>query len=404
MKPLLALLTTDPSHIDLLSVQQVLALCGDGRLTDGSLCSNDLREYLQISKSENLFKYVQTCLQTPFERSGFVLQDLVNEFGRRLDYSVENGLYQGRSSAVGHDGLWVASEESTIIVEVKTTDTYRINLDTLARYREQLISAGTVGRNTSILIVVGRQDTGDLEAQVRGSRHAWTVRLISADALMKLVTLKENGDPGLVSKIHEVLTPFEYTRLDRIIEIAFTVAEDAITALDEGEVEEEAATLPVSIARQQHTSREVLADLRAKMIAALSSRYVPLVKKSRALYWSADKTVRAAVSVSKQYAEGHYWYAYHPDWDKFLAEGVRSFYVLGCVGREYAFAIPFDWIHSRLKYLHMTEREGGGHWHIYLYPDADHLIFRLQKPGQNESVEPFRISLDVQKTASSPGT
>jgi hypothetical protein len=380
--------------VDSLSIQQVLALCGDGRLIDGSPCSHDLREYFQIAKSENLFKYLQACLQASFDRSGFVLQDIVNEFGRRLDYSVENGLYQGKSGAINHDGLWIDSEGSTIIVEVKTTDAYRINLETLARYGEALLAARTVSKNCAILIVVGRQDTGDLEAQVRGSRHAWTIRLISADALVKLVTLKENTDPGLVSKIHEVLTPFEYTRLDKIIEIAFTVAEDASNALGEGEVEEEAA------ARQQHTSLDVLAELRAEMITAISSKYVPLIKKSRALYWSADKTVRVAVSVSKQYEGGNYWYAYRPDWDRFLSEAAQGFYVLGCVGMHYAFAIPSDWIHSRLKYLHMTERDGGGHWHIYVVPENETLMLRL-KTGQNESLEPFRIPLETERAVSS---
>jgi hypothetical protein len=29
-----------------------------------------------------------------------VLQDIVNELGRRLDFDVENGLYQGKKTAV----------------------------------------------------------------------------------------------------------------------------------------------------------------------------------------------------------------------------------------------------------------------------------------------------------------
>jgi hypothetical protein len=52
---------------------------------------------------------------------------------------------------------------------------------------------------------VGRQDTGDLEAQVRGSKHAWTVRIISADALANLVALKENSESDSVGKIHELV-------------------------------------------------------------------------------------------------------------------------------------------------------------------------------------------------------
>jgi hypothetical protein len=69
----------------------------NGKLTDNSDCSVDHREYLRFAKSENLGKYLQTCLLSPFERSGLVLQYIVNEFGRRLDYTVENGLYQGQS-------------------------------------------------------------------------------------------------------------------------------------------------------------------------------------------------------------------------------------------------------------------------------------------------------------------
>jgi len=33
MKPLLALLKTDPAQIDLLSIEQIVALCGNGKLT-----------------------------------------------------------------------------------------------------------------------------------------------------------------------------------------------------------------------------------------------------------------------------------------------------------------------------------------------------------------------------------
>jgi len=72
----------------LLSIEQIVALCGNGKLTDNSDCSVDLREYFQLANSENLRKYLQTCLLSAFERSGLVLQDIVNEFGRRLDYTV----------------------------------------------------------------------------------------------------------------------------------------------------------------------------------------------------------------------------------------------------------------------------------------------------------------------------
>src|SRR5439155_12080234 len=205
IRPLMSLLKNDPFQIDRLSVQQIIALCGNGKLTDNSECSRDFREYLQIAKSTDLLRYQRTCLESSFERSGNVLQDVVNELGRRLDYTVENGLYQGRQNAVGFDGIGADPGGHTIVVEVKTTDAYRINLDVLGDYREELIQSGKIASGASILLIVGRQDTGDLEAQVRGSRHAWTVRIISADALGKLVTVKESTELASAVKIHELL-------------------------------------------------------------------------------------------------------------------------------------------------------------------------------------------------------
>jgi hypothetical protein len=139
-----------------------------------------------------------------------VLQDLINELGRRLDYRVENGRYQGTRSTIGYDGIWISPEGHTVIAEVKTTDAYRISLDTLVGYRQELIAQRKVSGRSSILIVVGRDDTGELEAQIRGSRHAWDIRLISADALLKLVQLKENADsPDTGRKIRSLLAPME---------------------------------------------------------------------------------------------------------------------------------------------------------------------------------------------------
>jgi len=399
MNALQTLLKTDPGQVDALSTEQVLALCGSGKLTDNSQCSIDFREYLQVAKSDSLVKYLQACLQDKFDAAPLVLQDVVNEFGRRLDYTVENGLYRGKINAIGFDGVWADVDGRSLVVEVKTTDVYRINLDTVAGYREALISAGRVSKDSSVLIVVGRQDTGDLEAQVRGSKHAWTIRIISADALATLVALKENTEqPNSVKRIHELLIPFEYTRLDKIIEIAFTVTEDAKAAL-----EEEQATVPADLsssanegpAKQQHTSPEIIAAVRASIIAALSAKYSPLVKKSRALYWSADKSLRAVVTVSKRYGESGYWYAYHLPWDEFLSAGQQGLYVLGCVGRNEAYAIPFEWIHARVESLNATEREDGKHWHILLYPtDNGQLALRL-KNGKNESLDHFRLALSV---------
>jgi hypothetical protein len=264
-----------------------------------------------------------------------------------------------------------------------------------------------VSKLSSSLIIVGRQDTGDLEAQVRGSKHAWTTRIISADALAKLVSLKENAELDSVSKIHDLLVPFEYTKLDKIIEIAFTVAEDATTAAElEQNSDLDAVTAAGAETSNQGrttgarapytpTPSEILGRIREQIVSALSSTYSPFVKKSRALYWTADKPVRAAITISKEYAAGNFWYAYHPDWDKFLSDASIGLFVLGCVGRNEAFAVQFDWIHKRIGLLNLTEREGGSHFHIHLYPDASgELCLRLNN-GEQEPIRQFKIPLSI---------
>ena len=205
--PLIALWSSNRIAIDEFTIEQVVAAAGDGNLRDGSMCSQEFRGYLSEVTSSKLGLYIEHCLSKHFGKGGMVLQDLVNELGRRLDYKVTNGRYQGTSNAIGYDGIWASPEGHSIVVEVKTTDTYRIALDTIANYRNKLVANGEVLPPSSILIVVGREDTGELEAQVRGSRHAWDIRLISADALMKLVQLKEDADaPDTGRKIRSLST------------------------------------------------------------------------------------------------------------------------------------------------------------------------------------------------------
>jgi len=228
------------------------------------------------------------------------------------------------------------------------------------------------------------------------------VRIISADALAKLVTLKESTEIASVAKIHELLTPFEYTRLDKIIEIAFTVAEEASESAEERHVELETSSVAAtsSSGKQRHSAVDVIEQVRSEIVATLSNQYSPLVKKSRALYWSTDKSIRAAVTISKQYENGNFWYAHHPAWDTFLAEASVGLLVLGCIGLTEAYAIPYAWIHSRLKYLNTTDRESGGYWHVYLHPESDGQLLLRLKNGQGESLKQFKLLLSARASAS----
>jgi hypothetical protein len=209
-------------------VQQIIAIAGAGILQDGEAASVEFRDFLAQVPSNLLSDYAGQCLADKFEGSGLALQDIVNQVGRRLGFEVEDGRYRGTAGQVGHDGLWRSSLGITILVEVKTTDAFRIDLNTIAEYRRRLVHEGKVeGHKCSVLVVVGREDTGDLEAQIRGSRHARDFRLVSVDALIRLMMVKENvEDPQIHKKIAGVLIPQEFTRVDDIIDLVFSAAEE----------------------------------------------------------------------------------------------------------------------------------------------------------------------------------
>lgn len=403
--PLIELWESNREQIEQYAIDQIVAFAG-GReaLKDGTSCSAELREYLSKLPTQTLAVHVEQCLSDSFKDSGFVLQDIVNELGRRLDYDVENGLYQGKRGAIGFDGLWQLPDGHSLVVEVKTTDAYRINLDTQANYRKALLNEGRITSNSSILIVVGRQDTGDIEAQVRGSRHAWDIRLISADALLRLVDLKEKTDEDeTLSKIQSLLVPFEYTRLDNIIDVVFATAKDVESAVESEAQDVEDAVSPSQSSSSagyvpQHTPQAIMTDIRKKIVKSISAREkVSFLAHKRSLYWSPDHKTRAIVSVSKLYdvRNGYYWYGFHPQWKAFLEAGDVGFHVLGCVGQDYAFALPKGMILGVLDKLNVSEKDGElHHWHIHIeHDDSGEPSLVLHKTGERIPLSDYKVQL-----------
>lgn len=217
-----------PEQLEGKSLSQLIAFIGDGKLRDGNSASQELRTYLGHVTSGCLEAYAKECLDKGFPESGLALQDIINEFGKRLGFSVEPGRYRGSLGQIGNDGIWRFPDGHAIVIEVKTSDTYRVPLDTIAKYRQDLILQGHIKEDeSSILIVVGKENTGELEAQIRGSRHAWDMRLISVDALTDLLRLKEKvEDPATTSRIHQILIPMEFTKLDSIVDIIISATDD----------------------------------------------------------------------------------------------------------------------------------------------------------------------------------
>jgi hypothetical protein len=297
--------------------------------------------------------YADQCLRDAFNSSGYALQDIIHQAGRRLGFTVEDGRYRGSVGHIGYDGIWHFPDGHAIVVEVKTTDAYRIDLETIAGYRKALIKEGTVPEHSSsVLIIVGREDTGDLEAQLRGSRHAWDMRLISVDALMRLMTLKEEvEDPRIIRRIYDILIPREFTKLDAIVEILFSTAEDV--------KHEEQLTEDVP-GEQPPTPKFVPSAFHETCVARVQQAlHRALVKRPRVSYTSADGATGLICAVSRTYTRGEqrwFWFAFHPHQQEFLAQIQDSFVAFGCGAAATVLLIPFGEFAPWLKEMNITER------------------------------------------------
>ena len=398
--PLLQFWKTAKEEVLKMTIEQVVSSAGDGILHDHSPCSDEFRHYLNVAPIERLFDYARHCLESSFNKSGLVLQDIVNEFGRRLDFEVENGLYQGKRNAVGYDGIWRAKNEPDLIIEVKTTDYVTVRLEKIAEYKEKLLAESKVSKDASILIVVGREDTGALEAQVRGSRYAWDMRLISVERLIKLAQIREKSDdPSTLNQIRQLLQPFEYTKIDKIIDVIFTTAVNVET---QQEIEQETPT-PTGEGEDEHeggkqvrTAPELLNAKRQQAVDAFAIlKGKELVRRSKTLFWSPDKEMRVCCAVSKRYEGDYqpYWYAFHPKWDEFLAEGKEGDFIISCMDRDEAFAMPYSWIQQNKNNLNVTDRGDRSYWHVPITLDSGKLAINTSKVGTKTALEPYRYAL-----------
>ena len=359
-------------------IQQLTAIAGDGTLNDGNATSIELRELFSAVPTEQLGVYLRNCLEKSFSDSGLVLQDIVNELGQRLDCDVEHGLYQGKVNSIGFDGIWKFPNGYSIVVEVKTTDAYAISLDKIAGYRKSLIANGTISENSSILIVVGRKDTGSLEAQVRGSKYAWDIRIISADALVKLVDIKEAADDqATINKIRSILTPIELTKLDFVVDLLATTAED-LQEVDSSEEEETGSPEPSE-------KKFVPVGFNKEVAETVANYWQKDLKKATRTLYAFDKKDSVRCLVSKTHESGDrkgYWYAYHPHFNDVLEKYENSYIAFGCGSPEKVLLFEINEFTAFLPKFNKTEKDGKAYWHVHLAETPDGKMLLHMKGGE----------------------
>ncbi|MCS5707048.1 hypothetical protein NZK27_12720 [Synechococcus sp. FGCU-3] len=363
----------NPGQIRGKRVDQIIGFAGDGKLGDGNSAPAEFRDFLSRIPGELVRQYANDCLENAFKDSGFALQDIVNEVASRLGFQVESGRYRGVRNEIGFDGIWTAPNSHSIVVEVKTTDAYRLPIETVATYRRRLISSGKIAEDhSSILIVVGREDTGELEAQIRGSRHAWDVRLISIDAFLRLLKIKQDlASPLAEEKIRAVLIPREYTRVDEIIDLVFSAAEDILDEAPDG-LEDSGDDGSGSLdGHKLEKVREKPVSFNLACVEKIAHSFgVDLVKQSRIVYGDIDSGLTITCAVSKEYGHGAgtgYWFAFHRHQLERLSSAPVAFACFGCGSPARVAVLPLDFIRSQLDGMNQTMRdEGQLYWHIQI--------------------------------------
>ena len=347
---------------------QIISFAGDGKLRDDSITMSEFREYLKLVPNKLLTKYVDECLTLKFEDSGFALQDIVNEIGSRLSFEVDYGIYKGTRNKTGYDGLWKLPNDHFLIVEVKTTDAYRINIESIIKYGEALDDKEILANNLTFLYVVGRQDTGGLESQVRGSRYAWNIRIISVESLLSLLYLKEDiGDPHLISKITRILIPQEFTRLDGIVDLVFSTADDLVEI---PESDSEAMSVSNEDTLSELSSKP--SDFHLSCARKVGDKLnIELKKKTRTIYTSECGDSTLCVLVSKEYdkypGKLRYWFSLRPYHIEALEAKEKAYVAFGCESPDLIFMIPYQILKSHMSHFRVTPKGNKTYWHIEIF-------------------------------------
>lgn len=390
--PLLEIWKATRDSVLKMNLEAIIRIAGDGNLRDGSETSVEFRQFLSEVEGNKLSEYANYCLENSFHNSGQVLQDIVSEIGRRIGFTVENGRYQGVRNDIGFDGIW-SSGNTSFVIEVKTTDAYTIKLDVIASYRDRLVEAGRIPKESPILLVIGRNDTQSLEAQVRGSKHAWSMRIVGIDALIKLMEVNlTTSSREITEKIHAILQPIEYTRIDKIVDVIFSAAEDKNVEVEQ--IFDPAIEGAKEYSAPITTPKEILDFKKLQAIQLLSNKLDKvLVKRKNSLFSDQTDSVHAAVAVSKKYerSEEYYWYAYHEVQRQFISESPEGFMIFGMVDLDNAFALPYAELEKLRERLNSTIRENGSEYkHIYIYKDGNSFTLRL-KGGDEITLKSYEI-------------
>ena len=384
----------DPSKVIGKSITQVVTMLADGKLTDKGQTAPAFRDFLNNCRIDQLETYINQMVTEASD--GKIFQDIVNTIGKKIGFEVVHGLYHGKKNAIGFDGLW-QHRDLNLVIECKTTDAYRISTKTLLSYSNELKAERGLQSAPPILLVVGRVDTGDIEAQIRGSRADDRISVIGVESLLSLAKAAvELSDGPAADSLRNILLPRDYTRLDDLTALITNVINEAQqTSQDQAEADEGAFT---KAAKEKAEStgidaRSLTDKLRSSMVNSSEQSLGKLEKaspRSKAQFVTEGGQIYFFLA-SKRYSDTYqqFWYSIQNSW-KEVWEQKGGGLVLGLEGKQYFFVVDYETVIKWTKFLNETLKPDRRYWHLALRETRDKIEVILSKSGDYYDIQTFK--------------
>lgn len=75
-------------------------------------------------------------------------------------------------------------------------------------------------------------------------------------------------------------------------------------------------------------------------------------------------------------------------------EGIKGYFVLGCMDLDFAFAIPVSVLQEYLPDFNTTTRFNDHYWHVKIVePIPGNYVIQLRKPKTDLPLDPFKLYL-----------
>jgi hypothetical protein len=238
-------------------------------------------------------------------------------------------------------------------------------------------------------MVIAEEETEELEAQVRGSRSAWEIRLLGVDALFKLLSIRESLDDDRVERqIQLILVPQEFTRLDKIIDLVFATKEDATP-------QDDAVAVGTRADEESRTPNASFHDL---VLPRLEQHFdQPLVRRSRVVWATPDGSLGVSCQVSRRYEASQggelYWYGLKRTTQEKLAAFPKALCAFGLGSPDQVVVLPYEFIESHLCSMFSSPDVSGDilHWHVRIRCRSSGIELLTERDSVGVDVSQFRL-------------